>query len=137
MMMEQTFGISLVGVILSLQLMLLPDRSITDFYSDPTRPRLQAPVASEGAHVNTHYHAEISWIHNIGWMVTGLGQIKTEDLEEFLRASVNATEERGLLTNVRVRIPPDAQAKEFLYLMMCMQRVGVYGFGVVVTTTTT
>jgi len=130
--MEQTFGISLVGVILSLQLMLLPERSITDFYADPTRPTIQVPVASQATNVNTHYQEEISWIHNKGWMATGYGQIKTEELEDYLRASVKVTEDRGLFTNIRVRIPPDAHAKEFLYLMMCMQRVGVHGFGVVV-----
>ena len=136
-MVEQTFGISLVGVILSLQLMLLPERSITDFYADPTRPTIQVPNASQGSYVNTHYQEEISWTHDRGWMATGYGQIKTEDIEDYLRASVKVTEDRGLYTNVRIRIPPDAQAKEFLQLMMSMQRVGVYGFGLAVTITTT
>lgn len=133
MMMQQTFGISLVAVVLCFQLVLLPERSITDFYMDPTRPRMQLPVASEGTNVNVHYQEEISWAQGRGWVATSHGPIRDEDLEEYLRASVRAMEDRGLYMNVRARIPSDAQAKEFLHLVMCMQRAGVYGFGVAVT----
>jgi len=127
--MHQTFGISLVAVALCLQLILLPERSITDFYSDPTRPKIPVPIATQARHVHTHYQEEITWTQSRGWLVTGYGPIKFEELEDYLRASVQATEDRGLYMNVRVRIPPDAQAQEFLRLLVCMERAGVYGYG--------
>lgn len=54
------------------------------------------------------------------------------DLEAFLRNTVERCEGMGIYARVRVRIPPDASAGEFVHLAMRMERAGVRSFNVAV-----
>ena len=128
--MKQTLGISFVGVALLVQLMFLPTRSMFNSYSGPDRPRMSLPIASEASRCNLHCHEEISWTKAGGWVASGVGSIKVDELESFLRTSVERCEDLGIFARVRVRIPPDAPASEFVHLAMCMERAGVKGFNV-------
>lgn len=130
--MQRALGISVVGVAMLVQLMFLPTRSMLNLYSGPDRPRMPLPVASEGSRSNDHFHEEISWTKAGGWVAGGVGSIKAGDLESYLRATVKRCEDRGIYSRVRVRIPPEAPAREFVHLAMCMERAGVMGFSVAV-----
>lgn len=131
-MMKQTFGISVVGVAILMQLMFLPTRSLLTLYHGPDRPRMSLPIASEGSRSNVHCHEEMSWTRAGGWVAGGVGSIKVEDLESFLRRTVERCQDQGIHARVRVRIPPDAPASEFVHLARCMERAGVIGFNVAV-----
>ena len=114
------------------QLMFLPTRSMFVHYHGADRPRMTLPIADNTIRDGAHIHEEISWTRDGGWVAGGGGSIKGNDLEAFLKARVERYEGMGIHARVRVRIPSDAPAREFVHLAMCMERAGVKGFNVAV-----
>lgn len=133
--MKQILGISFVGVALLVQLMFLPTRSMVILYAEPDRPRMSLPIASVASRSHLLCHEELSWTKSGGWVASGVGSIKMEELESFLRTLVEHCDNLGHYARVRVRIPTNAPAKEFVYLAMCMERTGVKRFNVAVIQT--
>jgi hypothetical protein len=132
MMMQQTFGISVVGVAMLIQLMLLPTRSMLAFYFGPDMPKMPLPIAGNATSYLGHCGEVISWTKEGGWVAEGSGSVKADELESFLRTSRERGQTLGMFAKVRVRIPPDASAREFIHLVRCMERSGVSAFSLAV-----
>ena len=93
---------------------------------------MSLPIASEASRSNLHCHEEISWTKAGGWVAGGVGSINVDEIEAFLRTSVERCEDLGIYARVRVRIPADAPASEFVHLAMCMEQAGIRAFNVAV-----
>ena len=124
--MMRSLGLSVVSALMLAQLLLLPTRSMLGWRSSPDHPRMELPVASEGEMwCCGHSHADLSWTREGGWVASGVGTIRTEDLEAFLRTTAERWQGRGYVARMRVRVPGDAPAKHFVYFTKCMERAGI------------
>jgi hypothetical protein len=123
--MIRSMGMALVAVLLLMELMFLPTRSnILDYFGND-RPWMKLPDASNSRHYHgTHFGEELSWTKTGGW-VGAAGAIKQPEMDGFLRRAVERSEAHGLLFNLRLRIPADAEAGHFTEAAMAAQRAGV------------
>lgn len=130
--MMRTIGISLVGVIMAVQLLFLFARHI-QAYEMRDYPRMALPVAKNAhRYCSGGYIENISWTQKGGWVVSGIGPVRDQDLDQVLSGAVQRSLENGLTPGLRVRIPANAPAGIFVNLTKRMERSGVLNVRVAV-----
>lgn len=122
--MMRTFGISLVGALMAAQLIFLL-YSNPSIINDKDYPAMRLPVASHAKNSGCIYYENISWTQKGGWTVYGIGKVKDEDLDQFLKSEVERHNQKGNLPGMRVRIPANAPAGVFVNLTKRMEKAGV------------
>ena len=123
--MVRAIGISLVGAFVAVQLVFLYSRYLEE-YDLRDYPRMKLPVAKNSSrHSGCVYYKSISWTRTGGWTVSGIGKMRDEDLDQFLKSEVEKHNENGTLPGLRVRIPADAPAAVFVGLTKRMEKAGM------------
>jgi hypothetical protein len=123
--MMRTIGISLVGALMAAQLIFLLYRN-PSIINEKDYPAMQLPVAKYSKrHCSSVYYENISWTQKGGWTVYGVGKVKDEDLDQFLKSEVERHNQKGNLPGMRVRIPANAPAGVFVDLTKRMEKAGV------------
>lgn len=124
--MMRVIGISLVGVLMAVQLMFLYTRYVIQDYDMRDYPRMPLPVAKNASNFCGGGHYEnISWTENGGWVLSGTGKVKYQDLDHFMMRAVERCRGRNEIPGMRVRIPANAPAGIFVNLTKRMERAGV------------
>lgn len=123
--MMRSMGMVLVTALLLVQLTLLPTRSMIFQYFGKDRPWMKLPVATNQKRFShTHFVDELSWTKTGGW-VGSAGSIRNGEIEAHLRRLIERSAKRGLRSNLRLRLPADADAGKFMEAAMAAQRAGV------------
>jgi hypothetical protein len=123
--MMRMIGISLVGAVMAVQLPFLYNRYLEE-YQMRDYPRMSLPVAKNASRFSCGGHYEnISWTQKGGWVVSGKGKVKDQDLDQFLSDAVKRSMGRHVIPGMRVRIPANAPAGIFVNLTKRMEKAGV------------
>jgi len=124
--MMRVIRISLVGALMAVQLLFLYTQSSTFVYNKTDYPWMALPVVTN---VRCHYHdpdyEDISWTQQGGWVLSGTGKVKDQDLDHYLRSAVERNKARNEMPGMRVRIPANAPAGIFVNLAKRMEKAGV------------
>jgi|688.fasta_scaffold131647_3 hypothetical protein len=124
--MTRLIGISLVAVLMAVQLLFLYTRYLIQDYDMMDYPRMSLPVASHAARYSGGGHYEnISWTQKGGWVLSGIGKVKDQDLDHYFRDAVERSRGRNEIPGMRVRIPANAPAAIFVNLAKRMEKAGV------------
>lgn len=123
--MMRSMGLVLVTVLLLVQLSFLPTRSMFFLYFEKDRPWMKLPVATNQKRCcHCYFGDELSWTKAGGWVGEG-GSIGEGEIEAHLRRLTEKAETHGLRSNLRLRIPAEADAGKFMDAAMAAQRAGV------------
>ncbi len=118
-------GIALVTALLLVQLSLFPTVSLFLDHYGKDRPWMKLPVATNRTHCcHCFFGDELSWTKAGGWVGEG-GCIRNGEIEAHLRRLTENAETHGLRSNLRLRIPADADAGKFMEAAMAAPRAGV------------
>ncbi len=118
-------GTVLVTALLLVQLSLFPTVSMFPEHYGKDRPWMKLPVAANRTQCcHCFFGDELSWTKTGGWVGEG-GRIRNGEIEAHLRRLTEHAEKHGLRSNLRLRIPADAEAGKFMEAAMAAQRAGV------------
>ena len=95
-----------------------------DLYADC--PRMQLPTASKARDIDMDHGIQtLSWTEKRGWVADGVGAIRDEQLDTYLKKTVERDQGQGWRPAVRIRVPADAPARHFVNLATHAQRAGI------------
>ena len=126
--MPRMFGIAGASVLMLGLLLMHYHRTKTDFDFDlhADYPRMQLPTASKARDIDIGYGVRtLSWTEKKGWVADGVGAIRDEQLDLYLKKTVERHQGRGWRPAVRIRVPADAPARHFVNLARHAQRAGI------------
>jgi hypothetical protein len=121
--MIRTFWVPMASVIMLVELLMLPFH-LRDLR--PDYPQIQLPTAAYGRHFGDFRSmTEFSWTTKGGWVIAGVGAIRDEGIEPYLRKHVEKVGWEGGRSKLRVRVPADAPAIHFMTMARRAQLAGV------------